>query len=150
VIELAERRWVGAPPAHVFAVLADFGGIAEWARFIQHSSLLTEQIDGVGARRRVQMARQTVVETVTLWDEPRELAYTIDGLPPIVGAASNRWSLVPAGSGTTVTLTTRIEPGRWPHQRLIAKKVLERLAVASDLMLAGLAERLETKEGSDA
>ena len=149
-MEHAVDRWIEAAPEALFAVLADFGGIAEWARFIQHSSLLTEQTSGIGATRRVQMARQTVVETVTVWDEPRELAYTIDGLPPMVGAVGNRWTLVPSGGGTTVSLTTRIEPGRLPHRRLIAKKVAERLAVASGMMLAGLAERTEAREGIDA
>lgn len=149
-MEHAVERWIEAAPEALFAVLADFGGIAEWARFIQHSSLLTEQTSGIGATRRVQMARQTVVETVTVWDEPRELAYTIDGLPPMVGAVGNRWTLVPSRGGTTVSLTTRIEPGRLPHRRLIAKKVAERLAVASGMMLAGLAERTEAREGIDA
>lgn len=149
-MEHAVERWIEAAPEALFAVLADFGGIAEWARFIEHSSLLTEQTSGIGATRRVQMARQTVVETVTVWDEPRELAYTIDGLPPMVGAVGNRWTLVPSRGGTTVSLTTRIEPGRLPHRRLIAKKVAERLAVASGMMLAGLAERTEAREGIDA
>jgi uncharacterized protein YndB with AHSA1/START domain len=152
-MELAHERHIRAAPERVFGVLADFGDIAEWARFVQHSSLLTDQTSGVGTSRRVQMARQTVVETVTAWDEPRELAYTIDGLPPIIGAVGNRWTLAPAGpdtSVTIVTITTRIEPGRLPHQRLIAKKVGERLAIASELMLAGLAERAEAKQGSDA
>jgi hypothetical protein len=150
MIEQVERRRLEAAPEALFEVLADFGGIAEWARFIQHSSLLTEQARGVGAARRVQMARQTVVETVTVWDEPRELAYTIGGLPPIIGGVTNRWVLAPTGGGTTVTLTTRIEPGRLPHQRLIAKRVGERLALASELMVAGLADRVEAKQGSDA
>ena len=150
MIELGHERHIRTAPERVFGILAGFGDIAEWARFIQHSSLLTEQTCGVGATRRVQMARQTLVETVTVWDEPRELAYTIDGLPPIIGAVSTRWTLVPAGSDTMVTVTTRIEPGRLPHRRLIAKQVGERLAIASELMLAGLAERAEAKQGSDA
>jgi hypothetical protein len=150
MIALDRRRHIHAAPEQVFEVLADFGDIAEWARFIQHSSPLTEQTRGLGSTRRVQMARQTVVETVTVWDEPRELAYTIDGLPPIIGVVSNRWTLVPEGSDTIVTLTTSIEPGRLPHRRLIARKVGERLAIASELMLAGLAERAEAKQGSDA
>ena len=150
MIELCHERHIRASPERVFGVLADFGDIAEWAQFIQHSSLLTERASGVGATRRVQMARQTVVETVTVWDEPHELAYRIDGLPPIIGAVSTRWTLVPAASGTMVTVTTRIEPGRLPHRRRIAKKVGERLAIASELMLGGLAERAEAEQRSDA
>ena len=120
-------------------MLADFGAISTWVPLIQHSCLLSEQADGIGAVRRVQIARQTLVERVTTWDPPRTLTYTIEGLPPIVGAATNTWTLTPAGGTTAVTLDTTLDTGRNPAKALIAKKVLERMATASELMLAGLA-----------
>jgi len=148
MLQAAQQRTVAGDPTEVFAVLANFGAIAEWARFIQHSCLLTEQAAGVGTSRRVQMPQQTLIETVTVWDEPHRLAYTIGGLPAIVGRVQNTWTLTPTASGTTVELVTRIDTGRLPHKRVIAKKVLERMSMASELMLAGLAERLERKEGA--
>lgn len=130
---------VAAPVEDVWRVLADFGALSAWVPLIQHSCLLSERTEGVGAVRRVQIASQTLVERVTVWDEPTSLQYTIEGLPPIVGAATNRWALRPAGDVTEVTLTTEIETGPNPAKRAIAKKVLERMALASDAMLAGLA-----------
>jgi hypothetical protein len=127
----------------VWEVLADFGAIAQWVPMIQHSCLLSEQTEGVGTLRRVQIARQTLVERVTVWDPPRELAYTIEGLPPMVGAAHTTWRVTPvhdhdAAARTDVVITTRIDTGRNPAKVLIAKKALERMALAAEMMLAGL------------
>jgi hypothetical protein len=130
----------------VWAVLADFGAIANWVPMIQHSCLLSEQIELPGTIRRVQIARQTLVERVVTWKPSRELAYDIEGLPPIVGTARNTWRLVPAAHGTEVVLTTEIETGPNPVKVFVAKKVLERMAMASDSMLAGLATAVAPQE----
>lgn len=126
-------------PDEVWAVLADFGALASWVPMIQHACLLSEQTEGVGTVRRVQIARQTLVERVITWRPARELAYSIEGLPPMIGAARNTWCLSPSSAGCDVTLTTTIETGRNPIELLIARTVLARMAVVSELMLAGLA-----------
>lgn len=138
---LERSTTVAASPAQVWAVLSDFGAIASWVPLIQHSCLLSEQTEHPGTVRRVQIARQTLVERVVTWRPDQELAYAIEGLPPIVGAARNTWRLTPAGDdGTTteVVLTTEIDTGRNPVKSVVAKKVLERMALASEMMLAGL------------
>jgi len=142
VSRLERSTTVAAPPERVWEVLADFGAIAEWVPMIQHSCLLSEQTEHPGTVRRVQIARQTLVERVVTWRPARELAYDIEGLPPIVGTARNTWRLTPFGGGTDVTLTTEIETGPNPVKRFAAKKALERMATASDFMLAGLASAL--------
>ena len=129
---------VEAAPDDVWAVLADFGAMSGWVPMIQHSCLLSEQSEGIGTVRRVQIARQTLVERATAWDPPRELAYDIEGLPPIVGTAHTTWRVAPAEGGSDIVLTTRIDTGRNPIRFLVAWKVLERMATASELMLAGL------------
>lgn len=139
---LERSATVAAAPDRVWEVLADFGAIATWVPMIQHSCLLSEQTEHPGTVRRVQIARQTLVERVVTWRPGTELAYDIEGLPPIVGTARNTWRLTPAGDGgasTHVVLTTEIETGPNPVKQLVAKKVLERMALASDMMLAGLA-----------
>jgi carbon monoxide dehydrogenase subunit G len=138
---------VAATPAAVWAVLANFGAISGWVPMIQHSCLLSDRNEGVGAVRRVQIARQTLVERVTTWDPPRILAYTIEGLPPIVGTATNTWTVKASDEGSRVTLTTEIETGRNPVRALVARKVLERMAAASELMLAGLATAAPPNDG---
>ena len=139
---------IAASPEAVWEVLADFGAIAEWVPMIQHSCLLSEQTEHPGTVRRVQIARQTLVERVVTWRPARELAYDIEGLPPIVGTARNTWRLTPVVDGTDVTLTTEIETGPNPVKRLAAKKALERMATASDFMLAGLATAVAPEEGA--
>ena len=131
---------VAAPPDAVWEVLADFGALASWVPMIQHSCLLSEQPGDVGAVRRVQIARQTLVERVTTWAPPAELSYTIEGLPPMVGIARNTWRLTPSGPETSVVLTTEIDTGRNPARALLAKRVLQRMAIASEQMLAGLGD----------
>lgn len=139
---------LAATPDEVWAVLADFGALASWVPMIQHSCLLSEQTEGIGTVRRVQLARQTLVERVTTWRPGDELAYAIEGLPPMVGRARNTWRIVPGPTGCRVTLTTEIDTGHNPAKLVIAKKVLEKMSVASDFMLAGLASALD-KEQTD-
>lgn len=127
----------------VWAVLAAFDRISTWADDVEHSTYLTEQTEGVGCTRRVQVGRTVLVERVTEWDPPTTLAYELEGLPPVVGGATNRWTLRPAGDRTEVTLTSTVDPGRKPAGRLFAPFVARRLAKASDGMLAGLARHLQ-------
>lgn len=137
---------VAAPPARVWEVLADFGAISSWVPMIQHSCLLSEQTERPGTVRRVQIARQTLVETVVTWRPGVELAYDIAGLPPIVGTARNTWRLTPATGGTDVVLSTEIATGPNPIRSFAAKKALERMSLASEMMLAGLTARLAPTE----
>ena len=131
---------VAADANSTWAVLADFGAISSWVPLIQHSCILSPHVDGPGAVRRVQIARQTLVERVVEWSPPNRLAYVIEGLPPIVGSTRNTWTLTPGlDGGTEVTLTTEIDTGRNPVKSLVAAKVLERMSIASNAMLAGLA-----------
>ena len=92
--------------------------------------------------RRVQVQRQTLVETVTVWSPPDTLAYTIEGLPPIAGVPVTTWRLVADGPSTRVTVSTDLDTGRNPLRRLVGRKVLDRLGLAAEFMLAGLAARV--------
>ena len=140
--QICTRR-IAADPDSVWTVLADFGGISAWAPNVDHSCLLTEQASGIGAVRRIQSGRTTVLERVTHWEPGVSLAYSIEGLPPVVRAVSNRWSIAPDGAGSQVSLATLIEPGPRPPHKLITRVVARRLAQVSDEMLAGLGRVLE-------
>ena len=48
----------------VWAVLADFAAISQWAPNVDHSCLMSDQTEGVGMVRRIQTGRTTIVETV--------------------------------------------------------------------------------------
>ena len=97
----------------------------------------------MGTARRVQVGRTVLVERITEWTAPSALAYDLEGLPPVVGGATNRWTLRPSGDPTTVTLTSTVDPGVKPPGRLVAPLLARRLAKASEGMLAGLARHLQ-------
>jgi uncharacterized protein YndB with AHSA1/START domain len=148
VTEVARTRRINAPAAGVWAALADFAAISRWTPNVDHSSLLRRADDGgpggIGAVRRIQTGRRVILERVVAWDEPTTMAYDLEGLPPVVRRATNRWHLTPRGSNATdVSLTTMLDCGPRSPQRLIARLVARRLATESDTLLAGLAASLE-------
>ncbi len=139
-----ERRGLlVASPDQVWAVLADFDAIASWAPNVDHSCLLTERTEGVGAVRRIQVGRATVREEVATWEPGSSLSYRIFGLPPVVRSVSNTWRLAASRDTTTVSLTSDIDCGPRPPQQAIARVIGRRLAAASEQMIAGLTERCE-------
>jgi uncharacterized protein YndB with AHSA1/START domain len=146
-IETIRTATIDATRDAVWAALADFGDIARWGNGIDHSTMLTpprpdDPGPRVGDRRRVQVGRAALVETVTEIEQGRLLAYSIDGLPPVVPPTTNTWRLDDAADGTNITLTTRIDdPPRRPL-RLVLRLVAIRLGRASDRLLRGLADHL--------
>ena len=138
MIHIERSSEIAAAPAEIWEVLADFGALASWVPMIQHTCPLSEQTEGVGTVRRVQVQRQTLVETVTIWTPPTTLAYTIEGLPPIAGVPVTTWRLTPMGNATNVEIVTEVATGWNPARSLVAKQVLKRLGLAADMMLVGL------------
>lgn len=141
MIEVVRTADVAAAPAQVWAVLSDFGAISGWADNVDHSCLLSDQTQGVGTARRIQTGRTTLVERVDVWEPPSTLSYGLEGLPPVVQSAHNTWHVYGIDGGSRVSLTTRVDAGARPPQRLVAKAVGSKMAQASDVMLAGLAHR---------
>jgi uncharacterized protein YndB with AHSA1/START domain len=146
VATIRRTRTVAAEPQAIWDVLADFGAVSSWADFVDHSCLLEHGADGeaVGSSRRVQLGRSTVVERITEFDPPQTLGYDIEGLPRLVRHLRSGWTLRPITSGfTEVTLTNTVDIGSNPVQRL-AERVFGRVSVKQlDLLLAGLAKRVE-------
>lgn len=139
-------RTIAAAPHDIWDVLADFGSISSWADNVDHSCILTHGPDGglVGTTRRIQAGRNTLVERITEFDPPHALAYDIEGLPKRLRHVANRWTLQPAAGGAQVTLTSSVEIGARPTQQLAEHLLCRVLARQSDVMLAGLANRMET------
>lgn len=142
-VERTEQTMIDAKADEVWDTLARFDTIARWAPNVDHSCLMSEQTEGVGMVRRVQVGRAALVETVTGWEPGRELSYTIRGLPPAVGTVTNTWRLEPQGPQTSVTLTTTIEAGSAPPKKLLAKGLSRPLGSASVQMLNGLKAYVE-------
>ncbi|BBY17669.1 SRPBCC family protein [Mycolicibacterium litorale] len=145
VAQISRRRTISADPQTVWDVLADFGSIHDWLPGVDHSCVLSTDPDGpVGTKRRVQMGRMTLVETITEFDAPTALAYDIAGLPGWLRRFNNRWTVRAAGAGTTVTVTSTVDLGPGRLRALAARLVCLAMAKSSDTMLAGLAARWET------
>jgi hypothetical protein len=131
----------------VWEVLARFDDIAVWApAVVDHSSGLGGPEEGVGAARRIQSGRTTVVETVERWDPPKLLAYRLEGLPGPLRKVVNEWRLEPSGDATEATITSSVDVGPRPPHRLVERVALRRLAKVSDGLLDGLASHLSSEE----
>ena len=144
VADIDRNRRIAADPQAVWDVLADFGSISSWADNIDHSCILNQGSEPIGTTRRVQIGRNALVETITEFDTTRALAYDVEGLPKRVRRFNNRWSLRPAADGgTVVTLTSTVEIGSGPIRKLAERAVCRVQVRQSDIMLAGLAYRLE-------
>ncbi len=143
--EISRSRTVHAPAETIWTVLADFGALSTWADGIDHSCLLNHghDDDTVGTARRVQVGRDTLVETITDADPRRTLAYDIAGLPPAF-SASNRWTLTPGpGNDTTVTLTSTVHMNRTLLRRVAERAMAQLLARRSESLLTSLATASE-------
>ncbi len=126
-------------------MLADFGGISSWAEDVDHSCVLEHGPDGgpIGTTRRVQLKRNTVVEQIVEFVPESVLAYDVTGLPRVLGSLRNRWTLTPTAGATAVTLTSTVNMGNRPHQRLAERAICRVAAKQSEALLAGLANRME-------
>lgn len=155
MITVERTRTIPAHLTRVWDALADFDRLAVWADNADHTCWLDDPSDDgemIGRARRVQAGRVVLVERITVWEPPARLAYDLGGLPPVVKSATNEWRLRvdPAdGDHTIVTLATHVDCGPRPPQQLIARLVGNRLAKASDVMLAGLADHLAAPSTSD-
>ena len=144
VADIDRSRRIAADPQDVWDVLADFGSISSWADNIDHSCILSQGSGPIGTTRRVQIGRNALVETITELDTTRALAYDVEGLPKRVHRFNNRWSLRPvAYGGTVVTLTSTVEIGSGPVRKLAERALCRAQVRQSDIMLVGLANRLE-------
>ena len=142
--EIARSRTVAAEPKEVWDVLADFGSISSWADNVDHSCILNNRIKHVGTTRRVQIGRNALVERITEFDPTWALAYDVEGLPKRLRRFNNRWTLRRVQDGNTVvTLTSTVEIGSGPMQRLAERAVCRAQVRQSDVMLTGLAKRWE-------
>lgn len=139
---MSRTSTVAAPVGAVWDLLADFGSLSGWVPEVDHSCLLHAGPPGVGTIRRVQVGRTTLLETVTSWSPPSRLSYDITGLPPALRHVANDWRLDVVDHGTEVTVTTTVDAGPRPPQRLVARLVARRMAATSDQMLAGLTAAL--------
>jgi hypothetical protein len=139
MVTTASHATVAAPVDAVWQALTAYGDIGRWASSVDHSSLLTDGPVGPGSVRRIQSGRTVLRETITRWEPGSALGYDIAGLPAVITAASNTWTLAADGAGTAITLTGEVETRGGP---VVARLVSRRFATIGDQLVRGLAEHL--------
>ncbi len=143
--EVAHSRVIAAPTTVVWAVLADFPSLAEWAPAITHSSSMSDATEGIGMVRRVAVGATILLERVSEWEPEASLAYEVEGLPPVVASVVNQWTLSPEGAGTAVTLTATVEPGPKPPMKVVAALAARKIGSTNKMLLDCLAAEAEKR-----
>jgi uncharacterized protein YndB with AHSA1/START domain len=146
-IHIEARATSSAPPAAVFAVLADHERWPEWFPSVRKVTVLG-QAAGVGARRRVTVPGATVEEEFIIW-EPG-VRWTFTGLAARPGFTK---SLIEDcqleaidGGGTAITYTMHLDPPR--ALRPLVKATAALLRRNNMRAMANLAQRAAAQEPS--
>lgn len=145
MVTICRTRTIAAEAREVWDLLANFGEISSWATNVDHSCLLQHGPDGdlIGTSRRIQIGRQTFVERITRCTPHSSLEYDIEGLPRWLRSVHAGWQLLPTGSRTQIALASTVELGSRPLQQLAAQAICRAMAAKSEIILAGLAKRME-------
>ena len=132
----------------VWEVLADFGGVANWAPTISESHSTTEATGGVGAERTCKHVKMgDIEERIVAWDEGRSLSYdVIKGLPFPMKSLNNTWSVDAAGDAAIVSLVMEFRMGPGPLGALPALVARMPMRKEMQVSLAGLKQYVETGE----
>jgi ligand-binding SRPBCC domain-containing protein len=102
---LEERVTIAAPPKAVWALLADFGGVADWAPYMRVSKLVGQQATGAGTRRAMRHAWGfRFEECVTQWHDGKGYAFDVLKAPFPLRDVKEAWAMG-AEEGRTVVST---------------------------------------------
>lgn len=137
---LTVRRQAAATSDSIWAVLADFGNLADVWNGLRASQTIGNRTQGLGARRRVHLSPVgSMIETVTEWEQGRALATRNEpsALVPFKEADS-RLVLQPDGEGTALTFDYRYVPRGGPVGRLTGPLIDRMLRATFESMLAAV------------
>jgi ligand-binding SRPBCC domain-containing protein len=105
---LEERVEIEAPAASVWQVLADFGGVADWAPYMRSSHLVGEQPSGVGTRRAMRHAWGfRFEEAVTQWHEGKGFSFDVLRAPFPMLNVKEAWVMARENGYTVVSTQVR-------------------------------------------
>lgn len=142
---------VAAPPARVWEVLADFGGIYRYSPAVKASHLTGSLPDGVGATRHCDLAfGATVEERIIDWHDGT--AYTVEiyagtRMPPIRDPRATLAVESLGGGRSRLTARMVYTPRFGPLGRLADRVAFRRQFEKSlGLLVAGFKHYVETGE----
>ena len=142
---------IEAPAERVWAVLADFGAIAQWSPTVERSYLTTEAGQEVGTGRHLDLAGgwhvdRAIEDRVLEWDEGRRYLVESSGMR-VMKYVRNEWAIEAASVGAVVTLTfdfaAKLGLLGTLAERLLMRRQVRKAVV---LILAGLKRHVETGE----
>jgi ligand-binding SRPBCC domain-containing protein len=142
---LEERVEIEAPAELVWEVLADFGGVQNWAPYMRRSHLIGEQDTGIGMRRGMRHAWGfRFEEVVTQWHESKGFAFDVLKAPFPMRDVKEVWVLAPENGHTAVETQVRYGTHLGPLGALV-DWLLVRFVVRREMRagLGGLKEYTE-------
>lgn len=108
--ELTERIDIEATQSAVWAVLTDFGGVAEWAPFLRNAALIGERNRGVGSYRVMRHYWGfRLEESVLEWTDQVGYAFDVVVVPFPIRTVRESWSLETGNPHVTVTTVVRYD-----------------------------------------
>ena len=118
---------IAATPAQVWDVLADLDRLHEYDPSVTRSAVVGEQHEGLGAKRRCD-ARQGryFVETVTEWDQPNRLQFTIVDCNLPQRDLTHTYTLDATPSGTRVSQLMRYDTRFGPLGTILDRLMIRR------------------------
>jgi hypothetical protein len=136
---------VKSGPGRVWDVLNDLQSLPQWYPPAQQVELLSEIATGMGARRRVRGEALLWLERVSMWNDGRRMALTLENPSGLVAWQTTEWAITSAQMGTGVTLTLNIGLRwtviGWLAYRFGLNQQYEETAVT---LLAGLKQYIES------
>ena len=136
---------IRAPADRVWAVLADFGNVEQWAPYMRKSHLIGHLDSGIGMRRGMRHAWGfRFEEEVTQWHEGKGFAFDVLRAPFPMKDVKEVWVLAPEDGHTAVETQVRYRTHLGPVGRL-ADWLLVRFVVRREMRagLRGLKEYAE-------
>lgn len=107
---LDEQIEINAPASFVWEVLADFGGVANWAPYMRTCHLIGDQAQGVGTRRGMRHAWGfRFEEAVTEWRDGEGLSFDVLRAPFPMSDVRESWRV--SGSGGCAMVSTKVTYG---------------------------------------
>ena len=111
-IRTAASVEIGAPPEAVWPLLADHAAWADWFAMVDRMEV-TGAPTGVGGTRRIVIQRLPFDEEFTVWDEPRQFAWSVTrSWLPILSSMAESVLLTPTDAGCRLDYTQGLQARR--------------------------------------
>lgn len=108
--ELKETVDIATPRQNVWELLADFGGVSDWAPYMKHSHLIGDIQSGVGMRRGMRHAWGfRFEEAVTQWNDGQGFSFDVFRAPFPMKDVKESWIIDHSNGYSTVS--TRVTYG---------------------------------------